>query len=664
MNDIRHLNNRMMRRLTIVAMLGCGLIPSCTLTEDKITEEIADIEMAIAAHHYDSAQTKLKKYSSLHDDYIYQYNHAVISIFAGKCDEARKELEAMLIKLEPSNEPQPQNLRVTSTDKEDQLNGQVHLGIAMAALCLANKETTSVNYEDVLAHLYTASTYGIDLDDAIVEVIHRWIPSCESFMEPWQINASEPENALELSSINPQELIICPSGVWVKIQARNHETISSSFDLFPLPRQIWLDDSAKLPFSQLQVDVFDHFPTNGDQDTVEQFSQPLPETLPPAEAYQTLNYKLRYVEFSADSVHYIHLYTRINGELKLHFHYKKDANCAFIDDLTTYTPELESVVTQLDPDKPLSNLLLCPSRPDHFSFSLKHGQYALITVSEQINDKQTNTPMANPLFQLYNQMGNLIYDSEDMEQDISNQTNVAMFKVKSDIIENPKDQDIINEYILIHNISNEDENYIFSLALPDGTQSVEYRLALSLSHDCAADKRSPTIPAALDTIEQTRSIQLPPVWICPNDILTYRPTLPHNMQLLRAKAEHSFITGTPLLPKDVVFSSFLHISSNPMDFLVENALDAASKWDNEQLMHYQVLLKPITSDTVFKVTTSENGEGFSLLTIQTSDEEKSQDHSKQSKDDNQSEDQQDQQDENQKQNHPNDSPDKPSETQT
>ena len=667
MNDIECsiFRHRKASRKWFIPMLLTGiLLASCSFSEDSINQRLSDIETDIDLQNYDAARSKLKKYSSMHDDFIYRYNLSVVDIASNHCEKAKQNLESMLAELEQKEEKPEQNV-LLSQYKKNRLNGYIHLAIAKAILC--NEELTaskaSQGYEEALAHLYTASTYGIELNDAILDVIHRWIPACETFMSTWQIPASHPDKALEISTLEGQELTICPNGVWLKVQARNHESLSSSIQLAPLPRQIWLDDSSKLPFAQLQIDVFNHIPDDNDF-PVAHFSQPMPDSLPPGESYQSLSYPIKTLHFEDDSTHYFHLYTKNNGELKLRFKYKKDSDCQYIDDLMTYDAHLNPNLTELMPNEQLNDLLLCPKRPDHFSLSLLEQQYALIALNERPNSKQNELPFVSPMFQLLDDKKKLIYDESGFNADPSLiKTEIIHFKAKNDNKQNDNSQELQSEYILIKNTSDSLKNYTISLSIPDKSQTVEYSISLSLSNDCSPGMLNQTLPLQLNNIEQTHQIQFPPVWSCPNDVLTYRPTLPDNMQLLRAKVEHIFISDNALRPDDIDLASYLSVASNPNHFLVENAQDKPPQWESEALIRNQILLKPITSDTIFKLKTSADGSGFSLISVILNEDENNQDDSKENKENENKEDKKDQKDETQKQDSPNQSPDKPSETQ-
>ena len=667
MNDLdctilRH--RKTSRKWCILLLLACSMVSACSFSEEKIKERIADIEKDIDLKDYDTARSKLKKYSSMHDDFIYHYNLTAIDIASGNCDQAKTDLEAMLTELEAKEDKPEQNVLVLSQYKQNKLNGHIHLALAKAILCSENPKikVEPQHYEEALAHLYTASTYGIELDDAILDVIHRWIPSCESFIGEWQIPAEQPDNAMEISALEGQELTICPNGVWLKVKARNHETLSANIELAPIPRQVWLDDSSKLPFAQLQIDVFNHIPDENDF-PIAHFSQPLPKSLPSNEAYQSLSYPLNALHFEDDSTHYIHLYTKNNGELKLRFKYDKDANCQFIDDLTTYNAELEQTPAQLNPDAQLNELLLCPNRPDQFSFSLQGQQYALIALNEQPNAPKTDLPFSNPIFQLLDANGKVIpISTEPVSSPSSMKTRIIHFK-SSNKAADPENQEQQSEYILINNTADSLERYTLILSLPEQIQSIKYNISLSLSHECTPDNLNRELPLQLESIQQTRRIQYPPAWVCPNDSLTYRPMLPQDMPLLRAKVEHVFISDKHFLLSDIEMASYLSVASNPNQFLVENAQDDTSQWENALFIRNQLLLKPITSDTIFKLKTTPNGYGFSLISVSLNDEDNNPDDSNESKENKENQDKKDQHDETQKQDNPNKSPDKPSETQ-
>ncbi|MBO4351101.1 MAG: hypothetical protein J6A01_09185, partial [Proteobacteria bacterium] len=289
--------------------------------------------------------------------------------------------------------------------------------------------------------------------------------------------------------------------------------------------------------------------------------------------------------------------------------------------------------------------------------------YALVAFNEQPNARKAGLPFSAPQFQLLDAKGKIIPTiTEATSPQSSVKTSITHFKAKSETA-NPDDQEQLSEYILIKNNADTLERYALKLTLPEQVQSVKYHISLSLSHDCTPNNRNRELPLHLENIEQTRQIQYPPTWICPNDSLTYRPILPQNLQLLRAKVEHVFISDKHILLDAIDMASYLSVTSSPNQFLVENAQNKPTQWENELFIRDQLLLKPVTSDTIFKLKTTSNGYGFSLISIFLDNEDSNQDDSKESKEDKENQDKKDQHDETQKQDNPNQSPDKPSETQ-
>ena len=624
---------------------------SCNVNDDDIKKDMDDIHQSLIQHDYLTAQNLLSRHSGTGHVDIYEYNAAVIDLFSGDCTNTHAVFDRLLKKYKNSREDLP----------TQDFIARLHLAISFAELCPNGTDpATAYTLEQSLAHLYQTNEMGIPVKDTILSVIGQWLPPCKDSIPDWQSMASDPGHALDINMVLGQELTICPEGVWLKAQARNHESWSARFNMTPLDRKVWPDDSSKLPFSQLQFDLYDHEPdTQPSIPPTVHFEQPFSHLMPQPSDYTKQTLELSNVEFQKDSIHYIHLYTKDNGEMRLKINYAKEMDCHYIDDLQTYSSDLKPISLTLNPDQTIDGLLLCPSRPDHFIITIEPGQYALITIHENITSSDDKSTPQHIEKSVLDPSGTLLKKNSIPPEGTAqtDQNNHIIF------IDNPihpdqnNGQGMAQEYILIHNDDNQPRQYHPVLQLPQGSGSLQYAISLTLSTKCPNNQKAQTIP--LGAITQTSLVQTPPLWVCPSHSITYIPQLPQETPILRAKTEHTFISGMPMRSGDVAFSSFLMEDSQQEELVVEHG---KAESDDSRHRFCHSLGKPITPDMRFKSDTQHSIQGFSIVTVTLNEDDESPDDSKESKEESRKQDKKDRHDENQKQDNPNKSPDKPSET--
>ena len=583
-------------------------------TLEKIQEDIDRQDYAAAREKLDLARIQAKQQSM---DTI-AYNAALISILSGDCKQAEELLTKILDNFETTDEREHANAYPLDAKAPGTLfHARVHQALGLALVCPTHPfaSPSDEQFRKALQNDYTANTLGLDVRPEVTQIIQRWIPDCESFVPSWQKSADNPENALTIKDIRAPEFVVCPDGVWIRVDARKHEKVRASFYMTPLNRKVYIDDSQKLPFSRLHADIL-AAPSDEHafDEPVQFFLQPLPTGLPTEADYAAASYDFPDYTFTKSGIYYYHLYTENNGEARVHFTYHRIADCEHIDDLISYTEDLSPKNVWLMNGKTLQDMTLCPERPDNFQFTLEAKQYALITINK--HDESLFSDHAPHVEVFDSQKRNVPTLSFENIHSLRNQSVFIPFLRKQKTTGKAVD----SRYpmiILVHNNAGGEET--FQLRIRQNSEwesSLHYDISYASSIDCSQKQPARTIPIDLSFIMHSKYYILPPVWLCPNQNIYLQPILPDNQTLLRTTMISHIFSDIPLHDDDFHFSSLLRMEADNRDYPVENSRRDVSQWIPGEFSANYALYNPITADTSLKLATGSGFQGFANLVIQ------------------------------------------------
>lgn len=666
-NDI--VNHRMYRHalyaFMIFSLYGCEISGA-----GNIDSQISAMKHAVSTKDFQKAHEILDNAESgifTSDPHILEYNRAVIEILSGSCSEASERLKKIYENYAEKydketpllNSSQDKEIYSEKEQQERAFFSQVHLAMALAELCPVQTSTPDdTTYREILMNLFTAYTLGLDVRSQIETVTRLWIPDCSTFIPESQKSASVLENALELETNDTTELTVCHEGVWLKYKLRAHEILKPSLKLKPLNRTVWLDDSSRLPFSQLHLDL--HIASaNGtvQSSPLRTFEQPLPAAVPSSESYESISLELPDFVPKIDGTYYVHLYTIDNGEAIVYGTGTRHADCRHIDDEITWTSDLEQKTVSIQGDNHFERLTLCPARPDRYAFELEPGQKAFFSV-QVTSTEETDPSLPKLKFD--------IRDESDRELNIYGNSSDGEIKTEAWIFQyrDSVPQETLKTgspfYVLVQNITQEKQKHYLSIENVEDSKALEYQIQMAVSRPCTAHEPPKTIPLNLKDIEKTRTISLPPFWSCPGQTIYIAPKT--DIEILRTKTTLEFHSNQSFLEGDIKFSSIMKVENDEHEYPVETGEKTESYQTPAQFVHSSVLNKPMTRSTLIKESISSNQSGFSLISVSLNDDDdQKKDDSSDSKDD-KKEDKKEQHDKTKKQDTPNKSPDKPSES--
>ncbi|MBQ9394864.1 MAG: hypothetical protein IJU23_05035 [Proteobacteria bacterium] len=667
-NDIVHHNHfrYIIYIIILLSLCGCG-------ESENIDSKINAMKQAVGSKDFQKAEQILDEAETgifASDFHVLEYNRAVIRILSGKCSEASELLENVYKTYSEQHAIEQSVLRGDASEnayseKEKQERAflsRVHLAMALADLCPSQPSMPhdDASYREILVNLYTAHTLGLDVRSQIETVTRLWIPDCSTFIPEAQKAASSHENALELETIDAQDLVVCREGVWLRYHLRAHEVLTPSLELKPLTRTVWLDDSSRLPFAQFHADI--HLASaNGtvQNPPVLSYAQPIPTTIPDAEAYESIAIDLPDFVPKADGVYYVHLYTVDNGEANVYVTGTRRVDCRFIDDEATWTSNLRQKTVRLHANDHLERLTLCPTRPDKFSFTLEPGQEAFVSIHVlNAEDATPHIPQLNftVLDETERELNYFGKTTEEgMETDM--ETEAWFFQYRDSV---PEEMLKAGSpfYVLVKNVTPQLHEYSLEIDNKREPKAAEYMIQMSASQPCSAEDR--TMPLKLKDIEKTKVVSLPPFWTCPGQTIYFAPET--DIDILRTKTNLVFMSNQTLSTSDVQLSSIMKVENDEHEYPVETGEKTDSYQTPEQFVLSSGLSKPMTRSTLIKESITDKTAGFSLLSVTLSDEDdQKKEDSSDSKDD-KKDDRKQQHDKTKKQDTPNKSPDKPSES--
>ncbi len=586
------------------------------------------------------------------------YNAAIIDILSGNCGNGREKITKIIdaIEIEQKQADTGRESGEISENKRVFL-AQLHHAYAVSLLCPTNLKysPSDRDLEASLRHLYLASSLGIDERQTIDHVLRQWIPTCGSFIPEWQKKAVNSEHALYMKSSHNTELTVCPEGVWLVFEARVHEQLFVNFELMPLERTVWPDESSLLPFSQFSIEILEA-PKAGEGfgKPVQSYQQPIPETVPKDDDYQKIRVKLDAFDVKKTGIHYLHLYTKNYGEVRFDGDFSRSTDCRYIDDRVTYSAELELQKFNLGVHERITDLVLCPERPDVFTFKLDAGQSAMVSfrLKEEVSDEHGFE------IRLRTENGESIPEHALLQEKATqSERGYVRFKHRHDI---EKSLGIVNhllDHVIFQNTNETEMTY--EVELQSHGETINYEISLAVSHPCSEKEKIRQINMNLENIATKGTVGVLPEWMCSGDIIEYHPVLSRETEVLNASVSSWVLGGEPLRQSDVYLEAYLKNEDDAQSYIVEKGRDREADWTPDEFISSHQLFKPITRNSIIQVRNERTG--FSLINAELTDSDQDKDDSQKNQEDQKSskENKKDKTDGNDTQNN---SPDKPSES--
>lgn len=636
-------------RFLSFALLFLPTLSSCNamLPAEKQFEEA---KTCIEMQNYDEALDILEHASdkTLHDKTILAYNKAVVHILNGSCDTAIRELNAMIHA--ESILGLSQYAQNNTSDDESSVLAQFYLAMTIATLCptLPSSIPTEENDKKALEYLAHASSHGGNYRNLIGQIYQNRVPDCKSFIPITQPDASSPQNAYPLQNLQTSffSFILCPrEGNWFAFQARKHEIFHLAFTIHALQRQFWLDDSSRLPFIKMHVDIYqsDSNPSTLPS-PIASFTQPLPKTPPKDEDFLQLNLHFGSIEIPENGRYLTHFYTEDNGEAFVIPKITKIINCEYIDDIHTYDDQLKQQKVVLKNNTYLTNLVFCPNRPDIYEFSLTPGQSALIAISSDSSS-------------LYQQDALYVELENSKRQKIPIKLNNIQPDTQASLFIAPSIDDYRHGiFIYLKNTQNINSTYLLSLSSNLNSDETNYTLAYATSHDCS---KTDDVTQNIDFYNDTEPVFVPPEWICPNQNFYYTITQPSGDGMTNAKFITQILSQSPIAPENVSLNTMLIYPNDNQKYLSESAIVLPqTSWIAPHAINAYILQKPILHNAQIQLNSTTHG--FVLSTAIPSQEKSSNTQNKQDKKDSKNDD--DGQNKSKNENKPSQDPQKPSNT--
>ena len=660
------MNHRVFPRLMCLALCICGCEDSWFTPQQTLQ---SDIQQAIDQKQFRKAAGILHKAQKLAKsdsrDAI-EYNTAILEIQTGNCESALHRLETLLSS-HTQNQPTPEissALDFTQPVQDNQFVAHLHQALSITMRCPASPQKPSIQQSiESLEHMYQAYYNGMDTRDQISRMLYDLEPACDFFIPEDQGDSHHSaETAIDIAvpSEEPNSsYVLCPSGLWFKTHLRAHESFSGHVEMNRLERTLTLDDSASLPYAQFHIDIYE--PTEDAASLpspVTSFVQPLPDSIPVPDNYQTLRLNLPGFTAEKTGAYYIHIYPSHLGEARLQFHIKNTANCDKIDDNATYTNDLRPIIHPLNASPEPQHFLLCPSRPDTFVIETAASSYSLVGFVSS----QPEAPVENVHLQIKDDRGQQLQRIDSDEGKLPGDQSAYMI-IRPHRSNSPGTDDApAPVYLLLHNAGTTPVKYRLTIGDDTLSDPIPYDLFRADSDPCLPKDPLPTIPVNLDEIQTQKRIQLAPAWICPDDELNYRPVFSSKTPTLRVHTNAHFLSPDMLHKEDAVLQAFMQLPGDDRTYLVENGAPADSPWGNLANLISAVLQKPFTADSRIRISTSKAASGFAIVGFSMPDDKQQDDKNDESNPDDKQDKQNKKEDKSKGKDNENQSPDKPSET--
>lgn len=621
------------------------------------------IQAAVDARDYPLALARLddaKLYARTSADIQnITYNQALVDIYANHCEDARQILKTWIDDASETDAPciDPEQSSFSSHCQISAPLLEWYKAYAIALICPTSDagSLSPDNATTALGYLYALAEHQPQLRNRIAQIYERMTPACASFIDPKRQSNHAPERALDIDTLQARHAFtLCAShDVWFSFQAQAHESLSIHVDMKQLPRAFHVDDSSLLPYTQLHIDVY---LTSPDQTLtlVESIDQQLPTAPPEKKDFERIQRTFNLSAFQTSGDYLIRMRPKDNGEAYVTLTFEKEYDCAWIDDPVTYSTAQTPNLVDLSPDHPLPDaLILCPTRPDYYRFSLPPDGYGLVAVSskdpafQEDNFRLTLAEDDHPP---------LAFSSDTAQESASERFRYFFIEASDDTPSSP------TAYLLVHNTQRTDANY--RLSAESLRAPIPYHVSLSVSSPCSEDTTATQSELDLSQMNDETAIALPPRWICEKSAHRLRPLLPASSPSLNARSDTIFMAVQQTNANDFNVSARITQPPDMHEWIAETAsLHPLSAKRAPYPLYAYRLQKPLLHNTLFLFQTQSSA-GFMQMTLSVpppSDEQNTSDE--------QQKQEQKQQDPNKQEKNPspdknkqNESPEKPSET--
>ncbi len=676
--------------------------------EDSRT--LAKIEKAIAKQDYETAQqllTKAALKTTKDGEFNIRLNEIILNYRAGQCDTALKKIYEL-------------NAPSLPIEKRRWL----HYFSALSRICDTREENvpTTDQYAQALDDLYLAEFLGFPCQSQISDILRKRFPNCDTFQNDEEKAATTYDKAIPFEP--DHALTICPGApVWLKAEAREREILHLSTVYEALPRTEWPDESSMLPYSQPRIRIF------ASDNAGKPKSEPLVDetlSLPPTSDINAKTLKRvvlplpTILAMAGDSPYFIEWTTANQGEAKAVLEFDREVDCRTLDDDITWSGNLLPQTVEPLSGVTYQDLLLCPTRPDHFNIRLapQKAGFVLIatarpndvvwsiaraeapedmtTISEsdtaqaddmtqnnahqnvadtQATSPNTNAPTTNATDQT-EQTDDENLPPQTAEEDAANfdlVNGTQFYHVTMPETQNQSDApsaSAIPIIITFYNKTDKEQTFEISLETTQDTP-LDYTFEFHSSQDC---QDTVTEPVQVNLNMSSDANPKPEFayqvgWQCPGTTIDIQPVFTSDKLTGQYTIAQSYFSLQTIQDHDFVFESLLR-TGDPRDddFLTETGIVSPLYWFDHPSHANYVLKRPITKRSILK-STSKTLPAFWIVTFQPNDQQNSNSSKPNDHDQNQDEEQQQNKDQQQQDDkkspdgdHDNDTPEKHSET--
>lgn len=592
--------------------------------------QFENFESAVRRNDYDAAMRVLddaQPHAKTEDDVqIIEYNKAVTEIFAGKCGDAVKRMKAML--------EDEKSRHVTEYSQTpllyDKMPHDIHMGahhiIAVGLLCPMRPfpAPSQADFEEAVYHLTHIVQNGGDMRNLLSLAYMKRFEPCKSFVSPNEPKNYSYETAFSIIGLHgvTGEFTLCPgSGRWFRFYVRQHEIISLFLKLRALSRTFWIDDSSRLPYARIHVDVY-KVPDAGAPlgKPIDSYAAPIPDELPSPNDFIFLRQQLDTpsMEVPETGEYLVHFYTEDNGEARITPVFNHWFNCEYIDDLKSYTKDFVQIPMTLTPDQTLFEQHLCPTRPDLYKVELEPKQTAIVSL-RSTDPTLLDDPLSIRITDSRGRAFKAISaeNGSSLPDDAHHSPHFEIFKGKF------QKSRIFDEYyytvhLLVENDLAVDDTLSVSIESKGNSRGLKHDIAMRKSVVCDKGHKPQTIelPMPLDTLNHDDMLFLTPQWLCPGDVARYKPTLPADESSYKATVYANVISENPTGDGDFEFSAHVILPPDSQAFISETSVQTPSAyWQAPHDMLDFNLLKPLLPNTRISLQMRGQNQGFVLTAV-------------------------------------------------
>ena len=644
-------------------------------------------EQSIARDDFDGAMryldVVLPNAKNLEDEQTIEYNKAATEILSGKCDAAVTRMKALIDKAKEHHSTQFVQFPLLFDKMPNDIHMGAHYLIATGLLCPTRPfpPPSKDHIEEAIQHLIHLIQYGEDHRDLLSLTYSMLFTPCQAFVSPNEPQNNSYETALSLAGLRGivDEFTLCPNtSRWFLFKARQHEILSLFIKLRSLDRKFWIDDSSQLPYSQIQIALY-KAPKNGEKigSPIETFAMPEPTDIPAPNDFvflrQQLNIPLFEVEEAGDYL--VQFYTKDNGEARVTPVFNKWINCAYNDDETTYTEDLVQIPIKLEQGRVFPHQMICPSRPDLYKIELEPHQSVIVSLRStnaklienslhiDIKDKSGRSFLAN-------WPNDSAIDPHKIDPHSSTKI-IPYFDIFKGTFRRSLafEEYFYTLHILIENDLNTPNTISIALDASKESEGIQHSIAIGKSLPCSHTPHNRIVERTLpvDKLNDDDVYFAPPEWLCPNDAVRYKPTIPANKKLFNATLTTSVLSHQAIAKDDFSFDAYITLPPDNQPFTAELSTQKISDtWRGPHEILDYTLQKPMMKHTFIELEMQPRAQGFAfmMLTPPTNNDDEKESQEQQDKNDEKQQQDPNKRDKNpsKDENTPKPDPEKPSET--